>query len=289
LFVLINISFIIREFALGGYNSSNEALEKDKILLSLGERLKTSEANLAKCSEMDQKISKFEKEKETDAKRIADLEFALSAQVELHKSQVLRLEKKLDEVNENLEVEKAKHKIVEIEHNRVQRNIEELRQSKEECFSLAMQCCDKLKSSFAKVGAFSTEEDFIHGDPNGNINWIEGEAKAFDEILSSRGDLCACVGARGDVSLFEKAGCDHAKVVVQRDYVVSTEDMKEPFAEATALGRKFYSEVWMNGGREIADEAIMHNEENAHISLEETRKAEEAAERERRIGSCAIT
>jgi hypothetical protein len=158
LFVLINISFIIREFALGGYNSSNEALEKDKILLSLGERLKTSEANLAKCSEMDQKISKFEKEKETDAKRIADLEFALSAQVELHKSEVLRLEKKLDEVNENLEVEKAKHKIVEIEHNRVQRNIEELRQSKEEYFSLAMQCCDKLKSSLLKLGLFQPKK-----------------------------------------------------------------------------------------------------------------------------------
>ena len=52
----------------------NEALEKDKILLSLIERLKTSEANLAKLSEVDQKILKFEKEKEADAKRITDLE-----------------------------------------------------------------------------------------------------------------------------------------------------------------------------------------------------------------------
>jgi hypothetical protein len=41
----------------------NEALEKDKILLSLVERLKTSEANLAKLSEVDQKILKFEKKK----------------------------------------------------------------------------------------------------------------------------------------------------------------------------------------------------------------------------------
>jgi hypothetical protein len=37
-----------------------------------------------------------------------------------------------------------------------------------------MQCCNKLKSTFAKVGAFSTEQDFIHGDPNGVIIWIEG-------------------------------------------------------------------------------------------------------------------
>jgi hypothetical protein len=49
--------------ALGGYNTSDEALEKDKILLYLVERLKTSEANLAKLSKVDQKILKFEKEK----------------------------------------------------------------------------------------------------------------------------------------------------------------------------------------------------------------------------------
>jgi hypothetical protein len=41
----------------------NEALEKDKILLSLVKRLKTGEANLAKLSEVNEKILKFEKEK----------------------------------------------------------------------------------------------------------------------------------------------------------------------------------------------------------------------------------
>jgi hypothetical protein len=51
---------------------------------------------LAKFSEVGLKISKLEKEKEADAKSIADLEHALSAQVELHKSKVLRLEKKFD-------------------------------------------------------------------------------------------------------------------------------------------------------------------------------------------------
>jgi hypothetical protein len=44
------------------------------ILLSLVERLKTSEANLAKFSEADQKILKLEKEKQADTKRIANLE-----------------------------------------------------------------------------------------------------------------------------------------------------------------------------------------------------------------------
>jgi hypothetical protein len=83
----------------------NEALEKDKNLLSLIERLKASEANLSKFSEADQKIMKLQVEKETDMRRKADLEYALSSQVELHKSEVTRLQKKLDEVTKNFNVE----------------------------------------------------------------------------------------------------------------------------------------------------------------------------------------
>jgi hypothetical protein len=67
---------------------------------------------------------------------------------------------------------------------------------KEECYNIAMQCSDKLKNVFASVGAFSTERNFIHGDPKGVIKWIEGEVKAFDEVLSRSGDFYACVGAR---------------------------------------------------------------------------------------------
>jgi hypothetical protein len=93
----------------------NEALEKDKILLSLVERLKTSEAKLAKLSEVDEKILKFEKEKEADAKCIAELEYALSIQVGLHRSEVEGLEKKLDEVTENFNVEQSKREISETE------------------------------------------------------------------------------------------------------------------------------------------------------------------------------
>jgi succinylglutamate desuccinylase len=102
----------------------NEALEKDKILLSLVERLKTNEATLAKFSEANQKISMLEKEKEADASRIADLEYALSAQVELHKSNVTRLEKKLDEVTENFNVEQAKREISDTKRSTVQKNVE---------------------------------------------------------------------------------------------------------------------------------------------------------------------
>jgi flavin-binding protein dodecin len=229
-------------------------------MLSLVERLKSSEARLASLSEVEQKMEKFEKKEKADAKRIADLEYALSIQVGLHRSEVEELEKKLDEVTENFNVEQAKHEISDIEWLRVQKNVEELCHAKEECYNVAMKCCNKLKNSFAKFGAFSTDQNFIHGDPDGIIIWIGGEDKAFDEILSDRGDFCAFTDARGAVSLLEKAGCKHAKAVIQPDFSVSASDIKDPLAEAIALNGKFYYEVWLKGGREIEDEAIRQNE-----------------------------
>lgn len=102
-----------------------------------------------------------------------------------------------------------------------------------------MQCSDKLKSAFTSVGAFSAEKNFICGDPEGVIKWIEGQIEEFDEVLTGKGDFCACVGVRGVVSLLEKARCEHAKAVIQPDFSVSAADIKEPLAEATALMGNF--------------------------------------------------
>ena len=121
---------------------------------------------------------------------------------------------------------------------------------------MAMECAKNLKNNFSKVGAFSSEQKFICGDPDGVIQWIKGEAEAFEEILSDRGDFCAFAGARGSMSILEDVGCDHAKAVAQPDFAISADDVRNPSAEATTLGGKFYSEVWLKGGREIADEAI---------------------------------
>ena len=108
----------------------------------------------------------------------------LFIQVGLHISEVQGLEKKLDEITENFNIEQAKPEISDTERMSVQKNVDELRQAKEKCYNIAMQCCNKLKSNFTNVGAFSTEQDFIHGDPDEVTRWIEGEDEAFDEILS---------------------------------------------------------------------------------------------------------
>jgi hypothetical protein len=143
----------------------------------------------------------------------------------------------------------------------------------------------KFKTSFAKVGAYSSEENFIRRDSEGVVEWISGEAEAFEEILSNRRDICAFSGARGIIANLEKAGCDHVKAIAHTEAAFSTDDMKDPSAEATLIGGKFYSNVWVNDGRELASEIIKKNEKDTYDARVEAKQAEEAAKRERRIGN----
>jgi hypothetical protein len=63
-----------------------------------------------------------------------------------------------------------------------------------------------MKTSFANVGAYSNEDNFIRGDPEGVIEWISGEAEAFEEILRGRGDVCTFSGVRGVAAVFGEGG-----------------------------------------------------------------------------------
>jgi hypothetical protein len=49
------------------------------------------------------------------------------------------------------------------------------------------------------------------------------------------------------------------------------------------MGGKFYNDVWVNGGRVMAHEIIKKSEQDTHDARAEARRAEEAAEREKRI------
>jgi hypothetical protein len=115
-------------------------------------------------------------------------------------------------MNEKFEVAKAKQEISEWTSSRLKKNVEELRDSRERCYEKSLDCAKKLKDSFAKVGAYSSEQKNICGDPEGVIQWIGEEAEAFDEILSDSGDFCAFSGARGIAAILEKARCEHVKV-----------------------------------------------------------------------------
>jgi hypothetical protein len=231
----------------------NEATEKDKILLSLVDKVKKDEAEF-------------------------------NTQFEAYKAEIEDLRKKLAEANENFEVANASREISEWSNTRLEKNVEELRESKERCFEKSLDCVRKLKTSFARVGAYSSKENFIRGDPEGVIDWISGEVESFEGILTDRRDICAFTGARGIAAILEKAGCDHVKAAAQAKTAFSTDDTRYPSAEATLVGGKFYFDVWVNGGRELANEIIKKNEKETHDTREEARRAEEAAERARRIG-----
>jgi hypothetical protein len=83
----------------------------------------------------------------------------------------------------------------------------------------------------------------------------------------------------------EKTGYEHVKAAAQEEVIFSIDDTKEPSVEATLMGGKFYSDVWMKGGREIADEAIKKSEKESHDAQAEAKEVEEAAERALIIGT----
>jgi hypothetical protein len=62
------------------------------------------------------------------------------------------------------------------------------------------------------------------------------------------------------------------------------DDTKDPLAEARLMGGKFYNDIWVNGGREMAHEIMKKSEKDIHDARVQAKQVEEAAERERRIG-----
>jgi hypothetical protein len=143
----------------------NEALEKDKILLTLVDKIKEDEATS-------------------------------KAQAEAHKREIKDLQKQLARAKEERILEETKRELSDQWADHLEINVKELRASQRRCYVKSIKCVKKIKSSFANVGAFSSEENFSRGNPEGPIEWISHEAEAFEEILNSRGDICAFSGAR---------------------------------------------------------------------------------------------
>jgi hypothetical protein len=91
-------------------------------------------------------------------------------------------------------------------------------------------------------------------------------------------------GARGISAILEKAGCDHIKTLAQTEAAFSVDDTKDPSAEASLMGGKFYNDIWVNGGREMAHDSTKKSEKGIHDARVEAKQAQEAAKREKRIG-----
>jgi hypothetical protein len=215
--------------------------------------------------------------------KVKEDEANFKTQSEAQKFEIEDLHKQLAEAKEKCAVAEAKRGISENWTNHLDKNVEELRTSKERCFEKSMDRVKKIKTSFANVGTYSSEENFIQGDPEGIIEWLSGKAEAFEEILSDRGDVCAFSGARGVAAILEKAGCEHVKTLAQTKAAFSIDDIKDPSAEANSIGGKIFTDIWENGGRGMTHEIIKKNEKDIHDTRESIKAAEKAAELERRI------
>jgi hypothetical protein len=115
----------------------------------------------------------------------------------------------------------------------------ELRSSKERCYEKSVACVQRIKTSFANIGAYSNEDNFVLGDPEGPIDWINGKAEAFEEVLSGRGDVCAFSGARGIAAILEKTGCEHVKILAQVEAAFSIR-YKRPLGRGKLSWRKVF-------------------------------------------------
>jgi hypothetical protein len=224
-------------------------LEKDKILLTLMDKVKGDEANF-------------------------------KAQSEIQRNKIENLQKQLAEAKLKCAIAETDRDASEYWKNYFEKTVVELRSSKQRCFEKSVECVKKIKTSFANVGAYSSEDNFIRGDPEGVIEWISGEAEAFEEILSDRRDVCAFSGARGVAAILEKAGCDHVKTLVQAEAALSIDDTKDPSAEASLIGGNIFTDIWENDGRGMAHEIMKKSEKDIHDAREATKSAKKAAELE---------
>jgi hypothetical protein len=62
------------------------------------------------------------------------------------------------------------------------------------------------------------------------------------------------------------------------------DETKDPSAEASFLGGKFFTDIWENGSREMPHEIMKKSKKDIHDAREAEKKVEKAAELERRIG-----
>jgi Ribonuclease G/E len=88
-------------------------------------------------------------------------EASFKAQAEIQKNEIEDLRKQLAEAKEKFTLAEANQEISEYWKNYLEKTVEELRTSKERCFEKSLDYVKKIKTSFANVGAYSAEENFI--------------------------------------------------------------------------------------------------------------------------------
>lgn len=249
-------------------NECNEKEESFKVLKSdflesrNEVRTLTEEKNKLKEA-LDTKSSEFEASTLEKDKRIASLEAELR------------------EAGDKFEAESGKLKLAAAEAATASQmkigdlkdEISHLMQLKENykilmsnCYTLGSRCQRELERTFTSAGAMCREK-CAEGDLEGLMRWILSEIRAYKNVLSTREDYCAWIGTRSTASILLKAGCQHIKACSEPDFDVSAENVRRSTTEASEWGRKFLSDIWSKGGKEVSVEEAAKNSEKVSKQL----------------------
>ena len=91
-------------------------------------------------------------------------------------------------------------------------------------------------------------------------------------------------GCKRDCYHFGQKGCDHVKFLAQSEAALSSEDIKDPSTEASLVGGKFFTDIWDNGGREMAQEIIRKSEKGIHDAKKVAEATEKSVDPEEQLG-----
>jgi hypothetical protein len=133
---------------------------------------------------------------------------------------------------------------------------ETIKTLRDKCFRFATQCIARLKGFFNSVGAISEEVNLFAEDIPAALGCVEKEVDVLDEVIIGHGDFYALVAFRGTAATFIKAGCNHIRAVNRPNLSLSSSDLVDIPAEARSIGKRFITQIWAKGGREMTrDEA----------------------------------
>ena len=171
--------------------------------------------------------------------------------------ELLKAQTTLKEKSECFKQEKkelqAKYKAEADKNTKLQESLRDLRNK---CSEFATRCVQRLKGVFSSVGASSEEIAPSTEDISDTFKHIENEVDALDKVITGHGDFCALLASRGTTAAFLKAGCTHAKTVYKPNFSMSPSDLINIPGEARSIGNRFITQIWAEGGRELAgDEA----------------------------------
>lgn len=98
-------------------------------------------------------------------------------------------------------------------------------------------------------------------DLEGMMRWILSETHAYNSVLSTLEDFNAWIGVRSTASVLLKAECAHVKSCTDPNFKVSANSVQRSIVEASEWSKKFLSDIWNKGVKEInIDESTKNRE-----------------------------